>query len=83
MKTLEDLKNHLGALFASEWKDKDITVVLELCDNEMKHYQLDSDEHEYVMPIKSTLEEQSNRKTLINSKKASEILLKRKKVNDA
>lgn len=79
MKTLEDLKLYLDSKYEIEWKDLEILEVRRKSEQIVNQYDLTYDESDYVTPIKSMNEDQSNYKTLINSKKAQEILLKRKK----
>jgi hypothetical protein len=78
LKTLEDLKIYLDKQYEDNWKNNEIEYVSEKCNEILSIYILTDDEYEYAMPIKAIFEEQSNKHTLINSKKALEILLKRK-----
>ncbi len=79
MNTLEDLKLYLESKYKVEWKNLDTFEVIKKSEQVTNQYDLTYDESEYVTPIKSMNEDQSNSKTLINSKKAQEILIKRKK----
>ena len=78
LKTLEDMRIYLDTKYEDNWKNNEIEYILEKCNETLSKYILTDNEYEYVMPIKAVLEEQSNSKTLINTRKALEILLKRK-----
>ncbi len=77
--TLEDLKEFLNEKYESEFKSLSAEGVIENCNLILKDYDLSADEYEYVMPLKSAMEEQTVQKTMINTIKAKQILLKKKK----
>jgi len=76
LRTLEDLKNYFETVAKKCDLNKHLNESTRKLDNILSQFILTSDEKIYV---KGNLlsEEQSNRKTIINSKKAKEILLKR------
>lgn len=81
LKTLEDLRLYLEKKYQENESKFDKSQPLEIIsyfDTFTKDYDLTREEYDYVMPYGIDLLEQTNQKTLINSKKALEILLKRK-----
>ena len=78
LKTLEDLRRYLENRYEKEWKEEEIIEAFFKASNYIKTFDLTKEETEYVMPINMIGEAQSTVKTMINTKKAQEILLKRK-----
>ncbi len=78
IKTLEDLRLFVEAEARKSTDESHLVEAINRIDEVINRYSLSADERIYV--CKNILsEEQSNTKTLINSTKAKEILLKRKK----
>jgi hypothetical protein len=78
IETLEDLRIYLHTKYELEWKELDIEEILKKQDEVLSQYELNQDEYEYAAPIIAAMEEQSVEKTMINTKKAQEILLKKR-----
>ena len=78
IKTLEDLRKYLEQKYEIEWKNLPLDEIIRRQDAVLNQYQLTSDEYDYAAPITAVMEEQSANRTMINTKKAQEILLKRK-----
>lgn len=83
IKTLEDLRIFLSDKFVDKNIEnltrKDILEITKKAQDIAFQYDLSADEMEYVLPIQVSNESQSNRKTLINTSKAQQIILRRKK----
>ncbi|MCI6185705.1 MAG: hypothetical protein MR739_00845 [Spirochaetia bacterium] len=78
IKTLEDLRLFVDAEARKSTDENHLVEARNRIDEVINRYSLSADERIYV--CRNILsEEQSNTKTLINSTKAKEILLKRKK----
>jgi len=81
LKTLEDLRLYLEKKYQeneSKFNKSQPLEIINYLNIFTNDYDLTSEEYDYVMPYGIDLQEQTNQKTLINSKKALEILLKRK-----
>jgi len=78
IKTLEDLHNYLQTKYELEWKKLNTEEILKRQDEILSQYELNQDEYEYAAPITAVTEEQAVEKTMINTKKAQEILLKKR-----
>ncbi len=90
IKTLEDLRIFLEKEFDEKFKlkfknaqDKDEYLeIFKHFYNFTDNYELSSEELDYVMPVKITMEEQSHNQTFINGQTAQNILLKLKAKNN-
>ena len=76
--TLKDLRKYLEEKYESEWKGLLLNEIINKQNAILSKYKLTQDEYEYAAPIKTVMEEQSVTKTMINTKKAQKILVKRK-----
>ena len=78
IKTLDDLRKYLEQKYEIEWKGLPLDEIIRRQDAILNQYELTADEYDYAAPITTVMEEQSANRTMINTKKAQEILLKRK-----
>ncbi|MCE0559405.1 hypothetical protein [Motilimonas sp. E26] len=76
--TLEDLREYLSEKFESEWKDLPVEDILKEQDGILSRFELSSEEYDYAAPLTAVMEDQSAKKTIINTSKAKAILVKRK-----
>jgi hypothetical protein len=78
LRTLEDLRLFYESEAQKFSTEEDFVVVARHLDSITNSFELSSDELDYVRRNVLSLEEQTNKATLINSKKAAQILLRRK-----
>jgi len=76
--TLEDLHKYLKEKYESEWKSLPVNEIINKQHEILSKYELTEAEYEYAAVLKPALEQQSVTRTMINTKKAQEILLKKK-----
>jgi len=81
LRTLEDLREYLSKQFEADkqYESNYIVLITKYLNFIKINYNLSDEEKDYVLPIKSVNEEQSHTKTIINTKKAQEILLQWRK----
>ena len=77
--TLEELRKYLADKCENEWKNLSVDEILEKQNAILRNYELSSEEYEYAAPLTATMEDQSAKKTLINTSKAKAILIKAKR----
>jgi hypothetical protein len=78
LKTLEDLKLYLELEYEQNKNRYSFEDILTYLEEKVDKFDLSYEESEYAMPIESVNEDQVNAKTMINSQKAYQILLKKK-----
>jgi len=78
LKTLEDLKLYLELEYEQKKNRYSFEDIFTYLKEKVDKFDLSHEESEYAMPIESVNEDQANAKTMINSQKAYQILLKRK-----
>jgi C4-type Zn-finger protein len=76
--TLEDLREYLSEKFETEWKNLPTEDILKKQDVILSMFELSSEEYDYAAPLTAVMEDQSAKKTIINTSKAKAILVKRK-----
>lgn len=76
--TLEDLRKYLSEKYETEWKNLPVEHILKEQDDILSRFELSSDEYDYAAPLTAAMEDQSAKKTIINTSKAKAILVKRK-----
>lgn len=76
--TLEDLREYLRIKYEAEWKNLSVADILKKQDAILIGFELSSEEYEYAALLTAIMEDQSAKKTIINTNKAKEILVKRK-----
>ncbi|MBB5320304.1 hypothetical protein [Marinobacter oulmenensis] len=77
--TLEELREHLADKYETEWRNLSADEVLKKQDAILRNYELSSEEYEYAAPLAAIMEDQSAKKTIINTSKARAILIKAKR----
>ncbi len=77
--TLEDLQEYLSNRYESEWKNLPFEKILKNQNDVLSGFDLSEEEFEYAAPLIGIMEEQSVKKTIINTSKAKAILVKRKR----
>ncbi|WP_046006410.1 hypothetical protein [Pseudoalteromonas rubra] len=78
VRTLEDLREYLASKYDTEWEHISVEEKLEKQAEILCRFELSSEEYNYAAPLTLALEDQSAKKTIINTSKAKEILVKRK-----
>ncbi|ODB34691.1 hypothetical protein BB427_18855 [Pseudoalteromonas sp. BMB] len=76
--TLEDLREYLREKYEAEWKNLPVEDILKEQDDILSRFELSSEEYDYAAPLTASMEDQSAKKTIINTSKAKAILVKRK-----
>lgn len=77
--TLEELREHLAGKYETEWRNLSADEIFNKQDAILRNYELSSEEYEYAAPLTITMEDQSAKKTIINTSKAKAILIKAKR----
>ena len=80
--TIEDLRLYLKNNYVENKSELDKfnpVDTMNYFNKFVDNYSLTKEEYDYVMPVNFVQEDQANAKTMINSQKALQILLKRKK----
>lgn len=76
--TLESLRDYIRKKYENEWKELPVIEALKRQNEILSIFELSSDESHYASALEVTMEEQSAKKTIINTIKAKQILIKRK-----
>ena len=73
--TLEDLRKYIEEKYNSEWRELSLEDAFYKQDEILRKYRLSQEEYEYVAILQMAMEQQSVKRTIINTKKAQQILV--------